>query len=82
MIDPTKFTVEKPTSTKLLDPTKFKSAPIEGPLRSDVESYNFDLNVNRYKRFIDNIYPEAIERQAATNKVFGELLVICLLEEY
>ena len=68
MIDPTKFTVEKPTSTKLLDPTKFKITSTPGAIRSDVEGYNFNLNVNRYKRFIDNIYPEAIEQQAAYNQ--------------
>lgn len=66
--DPSKYSAPKQQEQiKSFDPTKF-GTPTGKPIGvgdNTLAGYNFDINVNRYKRFIDNIYPEALEKEAA-----------------
>ena len=66
--DPSKYSAPKQQEQiKSFDPTKFvapKGEPI-GVGDNTLAGYNFNIDVDRYKRFIDNIYPEALEKEAA-----------------
>jgi hypothetical protein len=68
LLDPTKFEVKDTPKPTLLDPSKYGTLPSSNPTESNLAGFNFDVPTDHFKRFVPNVYPEAIDREAATNQ--------------